>query len=93
MIVKIEQEQNFQKNDIVLFRTGNNSVNTFPTKLRVGKVITDPTEDFSVIDLETNKIWRPYTNDCFKFNNGLNIKFVKPVFQIGDYSEINGYNV
>lgn len=93
MIVKIEQEQNFKENDIVLFRTGNNSINTFPTKLRIGKVLTNPNEAFSVIDLETNKIWRPYTSDCFKFNDGLNIKFVKPVFEIGSYSDINGYNL
>lgn len=93
MIVKIEQEQNFKENDLILFKTGNKSVNTYPSKLRVGIVITNPNEDFSVKDIETGKIWRPYTNDCYKFNDGLNIKFVKPVFEIGSYSDINGYNV
>jgi hypothetical protein len=63
--------------EIVLFITGQKSINTYPQYLRIGQVIS--VEKLEVIELSTSKIWKVYTSSLIKVNSGIRIKNVKAV--------------
>lgn len=65
MVAKINQNSDEIKDgDFVIFITGEKSVNTFPSYIRVGKVLSF--EKREVLDLNTNKTYKLYTNQIFK---------------------------
>lgn len=80
MILQVESNPaNIKKGDIVMFLTGEKSVNTYPKVMRIGIVETPYFEKggLTVKEISTSKIWKPYSQDIVLVNDGIPVKGIQ----------------
>lgn len=81
MIIQVKNNPEFIENgEIVAFITGEESVNTFPSFLRIGEVVD--AKGWVIRELSTGKIWKVYTQNVIRVGKGAPVYGVKAILEL-----------